>query len=105
MSRHKPVTLSSYNEWLDENRTKEDDEDHFPRFTLVKFNTTTRMQECESVETAPRLDDSNYRPSNMTALYDAIGETLTNYSSERDNIMVIITDGEENSSRKYTLAM
>merc|ERR1712226_810518 len=40
----------------------------------------------------------------MTALYDAIGDTLTGYQNEKDNIMVIITDGEENSSRKYRLA-
>merc|ERR1711881_427171 len=59
------------------------------------------MQEFESIETAPRLEDGNYNPNNMTALYDAIGETLQNYSRETDNIMVIITDGEENSSRKF----
>merc|ERR1712110_997695 len=41
----------------------------------------------------------------MTALYDAIGETLTNYENESDNIMVILTDGEENSSRKWTQKM
>merc|ERR1712226_1669541 len=104
MHRHKPVTLSSYNEWLDQNRTKEEDEDTFPKFSLVKFNTTTRMQEFESVETAPRLTNENYTPNNMTALYDAIGDTLTGYQNEKDNIMVIITDGEENSSRKYRLA-
>merc|ERR1712076_265880 len=104
MHRHKPVTLSSYNEWLDQNRTKEEDEDTFPKFSLVKFNTTTRMQEFESVETAPRLTNENYTPNSMTALYDAIGDTLTGYQNEKDNIMVIITDGEENSSRKYRLA-
>merc|ERR1712226_1205584 len=83
MQRHKPVTLSSYNEWLDQNRTKEEDEDTFPKFSLVKFNTTTRMQEFESVETAPRLTNENYTPNNMTALYDAIGETLTGYHNEK----------------------
>jgi len=102
MSCNKAVTISSYNEWLDSNRTKEEDEDHFPRFTLVKFNTTCRMNEHESVEQAPSLTTSNYNPNNMTALYDAIGETLTQYRNEKDNIMVIITDGMENSSRKFT---
>lgn len=38
----------------------------------------------------------------MTALYDAIGETITEYKEEMYNICVIITDGEENSSRKFT---
>jgi len=102
MSSHKAVTISSFNEWLDSNRTKEEDEDQFPKFTLVKFNTTCRIQEHDSVENAPRLTEDNYKPSNMTALYDAIGETLTQYKTEKDNIMVILTDGQENSSRKFT---
>jgi len=105
MTVHKPVTISSYNEWLDSNRTKEEDEDHFPKFSLVKFNTVTKLQEFDSVETAPRLSSSDYNPSNMTALYDALGETMMNYESESDNIMVILTDGEENSSRKWTQKM
>merc|ERR1712226_382537 len=105
MMRHKPVTISSFNEWLDSNRTKEEDEDHFPKFSLIKFNTITKLQEFDSVETAPRLDNDNYSPSSMTALYDAIGETLTNYENESDNIMVILTDGEENSSRKWNQLM
>lgn len=105
MHRHKPVTISSYNEWLDSNRTKEEEEDHFPKFTLVKFNTVHKLQEFESVETAPALTAENYQPNNMTALYDAIGETLECYKQEKDNIMVILTDGEENSSRKWTREM
>merc|ERR1712038_1379523 len=105
MQRHKPVTISSFNEWLDSNRTKEEDEDHHPKFSLIKFNTVTKLQEYESVETAPRLTNENYSPNNMTALYDALGETLENYKEENDNIMVILTDGEENSSRKWTQKM
>jgi len=105
MHRHKPVTISSFNEWLDSNRTKEEDEDHHPKFSLIKFNTVTKLQEYESVETAPRLTNENYSPNNMTALYDALGETLENYKEENDNIMVILTDGEENSSRKWTQKM
>jgi len=102
MAHNKDVTISSYNEWLDSNRkSKEEDEDHFPRFTLVKFNTTCRMNEHESVEHAPCLTESNYQPKDMTALYDAIGETLIQYRNEKDNIMVIITDGKENCSRKF----
>lgn len=105
MSSHKQVTISSFNEWLDTNRTKESDEDQFPRFTLVKFNTITKLQEFDSVETAPELTNNNYSPANMTALYDALGETLENYETEKNNIMVIITDGAENSSKKWTQKM
>merc|ERR1712076_273034 len=102
MSSHTDVTISSYNEWLDSNRTKEESEDEFPRFTLVKFNTSSSLAEYESVEKAPRLTKENYSPNDMTALYDAIGSTINSYRDERNNIMVIITDGHENSSREFT---
>merc|ERR1712226_1816559 len=97
MSSHTDVTISSYNEWLDSNRTKEESEDDFPRFTLVKFNTSSSLAEYESVEKAPRLTKENYSPNDMTALHDAIGSTINSYRDERNNIMVIITDGHENN--------
>lgn len=104
MNRTKAVTISAYNEWLDEQRTPAEDEtdpEDEPNFTLVKFNTTTKMQNYEKISTAPALTNANYNPSSMTALYDAIGETITEFQKEKYNICVIITDGEENSSRKF----
>merc|ERR1712080_491848 len=47
------------------------------------------------------MKDSDYKPTNCTALYDAIGDTLETYKEEDDNSCCIITDGEENSSRKF----
>lgn len=52
----------------------------------------------------------NYRPEGATALYDAIGQTITdtlNYLAKADTkpkdvYLIIITDGEENSSRSYS---
>merc|ERR1712156_1198080 len=80
---------------LDEN------EENFPRFTLVRFNTVSELEEHESVETAPKLTNENYNPTNCTALYDAIGKSINSYKDEKNNIMVILTDGEENSSRFF----
>merc|ERR1712170_82659 len=95
MSSNKAVTISSYNEWLDCNRKKNDDEECFPRFTLVRFNTVSKIEEHDSVETAPRLSDENYQPDNCTALYDAIGRSINSYKDEKNNIMVILTDGRK----------
>lgn len=52
----------------------------------------------------------NYRPEGSTALYDAIGQTITNtlnYLAKADNkpkdvYLIILTDGEENTSRSYS---
>lgn len=45
----------------------------------------------------------DYTPRGNTALYDAMGEILNNHG-ETDGTFIIMTDGEENASRKYTKA-
>jgi len=102
MLANKAVTISSYNEWLDSQREiANDDEEELPTFTCVKFNINSRIQEYKIITDAPVLTEKDYNPSSMTALYDAIGDTLVQYKDELDNICVIITDGQENSSRRF----
>ena len=60
------------------------------------------------------VDDFNYRPHDMTALNDGIGRAITNVGKWLDsmpedekpskNLIVVMTDGGENSSKEYTLA-
>ena len=54
----------------------------------------------------PKLDRENYRPRGGTALYDAVGRALTETETKvldgEKAIVVIITDGEENSSHIET---
>jgi hypothetical protein len=40
-------------------------------------------------------------PRGGTALFDAIGKTIEDLNTDRDVVFVIITDGEENSSKTY----
>lgn len=53
------------------------------------------------------LDNSDYVPSGMTALFDAIGktvETLEKFNLDKNDdsfLVIVITDGEENQSRHY----
>lgn len=104
MMSNKDVTISSYNEFLDtqrESATDDETAEDVTAFTLVKFNVNSVLQEVKNVKDAPPLTSETYRPSNCTALYDAIGDTLTRYEKEIDNICVIITDGQENASRKF----
>lgn len=59
------------------------------------------------------LDSKTYSPRNMTALYDAIGKTISEYNTylsslnDKDKperiLFVTITDGMNNASREYTL--
>merc|ERR1711990_404363 len=104
MMSNKAVTISAYNEFLDTQRESANDDeekDDTVKFTLCKFNTNCRYVETENIKDAQALNENNYKPSNCTALYDAIGDTLKQYETEEGNVCVIITDGQENSSRKF----
>jgi len=79
------------------------------QFLVTTFNTTTepRFKGTLASELAFK-----YSPCGNTALYDAIGSTVTEVLNSlsrldrkpNDVYVIIITDGYENSSRKYTQA-
>ncbi len=56
----------------------------------------------------PRLGPDNYRPAGMTALYDAVGSLIGDFERETtlgegDRVLLVVqTDGHENSSREYS---
>ena len=83
-------------------------------FTLCLFSTDYRLvHDSVSLANVPDLNVSTYRPSGGTALLDALGTTIDSIGNklaampeeERPSkvIFLIITDGEENSSRRYEL--
>ena len=63
------------------------------------------------VEDIPLLNRENYNPGSSTSLLDAIGQTIYSIEKKFGNeinedkatvVLVILTDGYENSSRKYS---
>ena len=64
------------------------------------------------IDEVPTLTDKEYCPCGMTALYDAVGSTITRVGNRLNNtpederpekvIVSITTDGQENSSQEYT---
>jgi len=94
--------LGGYNTFLDQQKAVKEDE---ARLILIKFNTTaTPTLNCIPLEDVPKLTTANFTPGGGTALFDAIstGITMTEGSQSMVDrtIVVIMTDGEENSSRK-----
>jgi hypothetical protein len=106
-------TIDGFNEQV---QMIKDLESRFPeqevRVSLTLFNQLVnhpvRMQSARHVE---ELTSASYRPGGMTALYDAIGEAVmalkANVEDEVRNdqasvVVVIITDGYENSSRLFS---
>lgn len=71
-------------------------------FTLIKFNDKiNRKYENFPMEEMNLLNLEDYMPRGSTSLYDAIGTTVNRFRNERDVLMVIVTDGQENSSKIY----
>ena len=77
------------------------------KVTIVTFNTDITTH-CQRVDGKEFTGLAKFNPNGMTALHDAICVTINNFQkvvgdSEKDRkvIVLIVTDGEENSSREY----
>lgn len=97
-------TIGGVNSYFD--TLKEDKETDYS-VTIMKFDTEYRpLAENRPLSEIPRLDRSNYCPRGGTALYDAVGKVLKAVEPQVQQgekaIVVILTDGEENSSHEHT---
>lgn len=83
------------------------------KMTVVQFNTQLEFYAVNAdVKSVNPLDTKIYTPEGGTALYDAVGLAIDETGKrlaameEKDRpskvIFAILTDGEENSSKKYT---
>jgi hypothetical protein len=69
-------------------------------FTMVKFNEKThRVITNRLLTNVNILTTNDYKPSGQTALYDAIKETVEWFKNEKNVLMVIVTDGDDNVSK------
>lgn len=103
MSTKVKDVIGGFNLYLDE-LAKEPAVDY--GFSLTLFDTVVEMKyKAEPLAKVGKLDDSTYRPSGNTALLDAVGNTVQTVGPDGFDkiITVIMTDGEENSSREWTL--
>lgn len=102
-------TIGGFNAMLDKQRK----EDGQCRITTVLFdNHYQLLHDRIDIRAVSPLTESEYQVGGSTALLDAIGRTIcklvnvqksTAEEYRAGNVMfVIITDGEENSSREYT---
>ncbi|NNF01272.1 MAG: VWA domain-containing protein [Bacteroidia bacterium] len=105
-------TISGFNEQL---QLIQDMKEKFPEqevvISLTTFNhEVTPLLRMVDPAQASELNRSTYRPAGMTALYDAIGFTVSALKEQagieiKDDkasaVIVVITDGYENSSRTF----
>lgn len=80
-------------------------------FTFITFDTTyNKVSEGALLESVQPLNENTYNPGGGTALYDAVNRAIADTVERHNNtptpdvpgkvIMVVLTDGEENSSRE-----
>lgn len=100
----KDATISGVNEYI--NNLKRDETINYS-FSLTLFDENViKVHINAPLSSVTDLTADEYKPDGMTALYDAVCQTINNVRDVNyDKILtVIMTDGQENSSHEYTQA-
>lgn len=96
-------TLSGLNEYFDGLRADQKANDQPYVVTLTTFSADINTPfEAVDLDVIPKFTEKNLSPHGYgTALYDACGPAIEKLTYQGPNLVVIVTDGEENSSRKW----
>jgi hypothetical protein len=101
MAARQDATISGFNEYIQTLQKKTAN----VLMTLLTFNTLKMKTDyaAKPIKDVPKLTRETYRPDNGTPLYDAIahGIHMTERKTKGDVLFIIMTDGEENSSKEY----
>lgn len=108
MQSIKKEAIDSVNETIQTIRAaenKHEEQEHY--VSLVTFNDDVKtVNECVPVNELKELTAETYQPSCCTALYDAMGISLSALRkkvAENDKVLVtVVTDGFENASKEYS---
>jgi uncharacterized protein YegL len=109
MASCRSQVISGYNEYMQ--TMKEEVQDPLKVYVTFFDTVVTKIHDGIPIADVPNLTSATYCPGGMTAMYDAIGETLTAIKASlkgkkiKPKITVVIqTDGDENSSKEFDRA-
>jgi uncharacterized protein YegL len=96
-------TISGFNEYLKTLKNKKVQ----MSFSLTLFDTAVeKLYVNVPLKKIEELNEKTYTPDGMTALYDAVCQTIVEIektiTKDQKSLVVIMTDGEENASQEYT---
>lgn len=108
MAGREADVIGGVNTFLDEQKKLPDP----ASIAMVRFDTDAveRFRPMQALAECKPLAKADYQPRGGTPLLDAIGKTLADLENDWKTeqperaILMIVTDGEENSSREYTKA-
>lgn len=104
MGSRRAETISGFNEYVNELRKDAEGE---VLLSLVQFDTAVDTPyTSKPLAEVPTMTEADFIPGGMTALRDGVGRAIVDASRQvqpDDKVLVIImTDGGENSSREYS---
>ena len=91
-------TIGGYNSYLDKMKNNK------AKVTTVLFDDQYELlTNREDISKVKKIDNKTYYVRGCTALYDAIGKTITTIERQTNNkvLFIITTDGLENASLEY----
>lgn len=108
MSNIAVETIASFNQFIDDQRKVKGK----ARVTFAQFdNIYEVVYQGKKLKEVEVLTSETFQPRGMTAMYDAIGKTLTDQKQRIESegwaekvIVVIMTDGGENASQEFNQA-
>lgn len=105
------ATIESFNQFMIKQRAAPGETSVY----FVQFNTEYQVLFDKPIADSPTLSYLTYQPNGGTALYDAVGYTIDSigqrfsampeYQRPNKVVFMVLTDGEENSSRRYSQMM
>jgi len=69
--------------------------------TLIKFFGHMDVKQYANILDVEELTSKNYRAKGKSKLYDAIGCTFQAYGHEESNLVIVITDGKDKTSKIF----
>lgn len=98
MYSRKKTVIGGINEFLSEQKKN-------PQclVNIYSFNKEFKIiYENKNINDVQYMNESEYNPEGTTALFDAMGKVINKINSNNGkHILIILTDGEENSSTEY----
>ena len=111
MEMVREATIESFNQFMKSQKGLPGEASMY----FVQFNTDYQVLFDKKIAEAPLLSYLTYQPNGSTALYDAVGHTIDSIGhrleampeSQRPNkvVFMVLTDGLENSSKRYSQQM
>jgi hypothetical protein len=108
MEKVRQATIDGFNEFINKQKSIAEE----CRVLLAQFDDIYEIVFDTDLPDVPKLDGKTFVPRNMTALFDAMGQTIERLGAklrempEDDRpdrvLMVTITDGEENASQTFS---